>query len=139
MDKIDTSYEKLRTNIQKELSKAKNRDEYISGCKSILQRIARRPDGDKFLGVFGRKTILYDFTPELIKETQQQIAEQAKIEKFHDQKSEEFFSDMKTGKYSLSEQKIGKETINTSVTKKHEAQRQVARDEKEIEQENNIE
>lgn len=75
VDRIDTSYEELRTYIQKQLSTAKNKDEYVSYCKSILQEIAGRPDCDKFLGIHETgKTLFYDFTPELIMEVQKQIA-----------------------------------------------------------------
>ena len=78
-DRIDTSYEELRTDIQKRLSTAKSKEEYVSHCKSILEEIARRPDCDKFLGVHETgKTLFYDFTPELIMEVQKQVAEQRK-------------------------------------------------------------
>lgn len=70
-DRIDTSYEELRTDIQKRLSTAKSKEEYVSHCKSILEEIARRPDCDKFLGVHETgKTLFYDFTTELIMEVQ---------------------------------------------------------------------
>ena len=60
VDRIDTSYEELRTYIQKQLSTAKNKDEYVSYCKSILQEIAGRPDCDKFLGIHETgKTLFY--------------------------------------------------------------------------------
>ena len=78
-DRIDTSYEELRTDIQKRLSTAKSKEEYVSYCKLILEEIARRPDCDKFLGVHETgKTLFYDFTPELIMEVQKQVAEQRK-------------------------------------------------------------
>ena len=68
-DKIDTSYEELRTAIQQRLSTAKSREEYISKCIEILQEIAMRPDAEKFLNVYGdKKTFFYDLTPDLIKE-----------------------------------------------------------------------
>lgn len=78
-DRIDTSYEELRTDIQKRLSTAKSKEEYVSHCKSILEEIARRPDCDKFLGVHETgKTLFYDFTPELIMKVQKKVAEQRK-------------------------------------------------------------
>lgn len=68
-DKIDTSYEELRTAIQQRLSTAKSREEYISKCVEILQEIAIRPDAEKFLDVYGdKKTFFYDLTPDLIKQ-----------------------------------------------------------------------
>ena len=68
-DKIDTSYEELRTAIQQRLSTAKSREEYISKCVEILQKIAIRPDAEKFLDVYGdKKTFFYDLTPDLIKQ-----------------------------------------------------------------------
>lgn len=68
-DRIDTSYEKLRTAIQQRLSTAKSREEYISKCVEILQEIAIRPDAEKFLDVYGdKKTFFYDLTPDLIKQ-----------------------------------------------------------------------
>lgn len=77
VDRIDTSYEELRTDIQKRLSIAENKDEYISLCKTILQEIARRPDSEKFLGIYKNvKTLFYDFTPDLIRKTKKQIEEQ---------------------------------------------------------------
>lgn len=79
VDRIDTSYEELRTDIQKRLSTAKSKDEYVSSCKAILQEIARRPNCDKFLGIHETgKTLFFDFTPDLIMEAQKQIAEQRK-------------------------------------------------------------
>lgn len=59
----------------------------------------------------------------------------SKIQFFHDQRSEEYFQDMETGRYSISEQQIGKATVNEPTAKKGEAQRQVTRDEQELEQE----
>ena len=80
-ERIDTSYEELRTDIQKRLSTAKSKEEYVSHCKSILEEMARRSDCDKFLGVHETgKTLFYDFTPELINEVKKQIAEQEKGE-----------------------------------------------------------
>ena len=68
-DKIDTSYEELRTAIQQRLSTAKSREEYISKCVEILQEIAIRPDAEKFLDVYGdKKTFFYDLTLDLIKQ-----------------------------------------------------------------------
>ncbi len=68
-DRVDTSYEELRTAIQQRLSTAKSREEYISKCVEILQEIAIRPDADKFLDVYGdKKTFFYDLTPDLIKQ-----------------------------------------------------------------------
>ncbi len=68
-DRIDTSYEELRTDIQQRLSTAKSREEYISKCVEIFQEIARRPDREKFLDVYGdKKTFFYDLTPDLIKQ-----------------------------------------------------------------------
>ena len=68
-DKIDTSYEELRTAIQQRLSTAKSREEYISKCIEILQEIAMRPDAEKFLNVYGdKKTFFYDLTLDLIKQ-----------------------------------------------------------------------
>ena len=68
-DRIDTSYEELRTAIQQRLSTAKSREEYISKCVEILQEIAIRPDAEKFLDVYGdKKTFFYDLTPDLIKQ-----------------------------------------------------------------------
>ena len=68
-DRIDTSYEELRTAIQQRLSTAKSREDYISKCVEILQEIAIRPDAEKFLDVYGdKKTFFYDLTPDLIKQ-----------------------------------------------------------------------
>ena len=68
-DRIDTSYEELRTDIQQRLSTAKSREEYISKCVEILQEIAIRPDAEKFLDVYGdKKTFFYDLTLDLIKQ-----------------------------------------------------------------------
>ena len=68
-DKIDTSYEELRTAIQQRLSTAKSREEYISKCIEILQEIAMRPDAEKFLNVKKKKkTFFYDLTLDLIKQ-----------------------------------------------------------------------
>ena len=68
-DRVDTSYEELRTAIQQRLSTAKSRGEYISKCVEILQEIAIRPDAEKFLDVYGdKKTFFYDLTPDLIKQ-----------------------------------------------------------------------
>ena len=68
-DRVDTSYEELRTAIQQRLSTAKSREEYISKCVEILQEIAIRPDAEKFLDVYGdKKTFFYDLTPDLIKQ-----------------------------------------------------------------------
>lgn len=79
VDRIDTSFEELRADVQKKLSTAKSKEEYVSQCKSILQEIARRPDSDKFLGVHENvKTLFYDFTPELIMEVQESIEEERK-------------------------------------------------------------
>lgn len=79
-DRIDTSYEELRTDIQKRLSTAKSKEEYVSHCKSILEEIARRPDCDKFLGVHETgKTLFYDFTPELIMEVKRQMVAQRQL------------------------------------------------------------
>lgn len=67
--RIDTSYEELRTAIQQRLSTAKSREEYISKCVEILQKIAIRPDAEKYLDVYGdKKTFFYDLTPDLIKQ-----------------------------------------------------------------------
>ena len=69
IDRIDTSYEELRTDIQQRLSTAKSRKEYISKCVEIVQEIARRPDREKFLDIYGdKKTFFYDLTPDLIKQ-----------------------------------------------------------------------
>lgn len=79
-DRIDTSYEELRTDIQKRLSTAKNKGEYVRKCNALLQKIAGSPDGEKFLGIYQNlKTLFYDFTPDLIMEKKKQIAEQKKI------------------------------------------------------------
>ena len=68
-DKIDTSYEELRTTIQQRLSTAKSREEYISKCIEIFQEIAMRPDAEKFLNVYeDKKTFFYDLTLDLIKQ-----------------------------------------------------------------------
>ena len=68
-DRIDTSYEELRTDIQQRLSTSKSREEYINKCVEILQEIAIRPDAEKFLDVYGdKKTFFYDLTPDLIKQ-----------------------------------------------------------------------
>ena len=68
-DRVDTSYEELRTAIQQRLSTAKSREEYISKCVEILKEIAIRPDAEKFLDVYGdKKTFFYDLTPDLIKQ-----------------------------------------------------------------------
>ena len=110
-DRIDTSYEELRTDIQKRLSTAKSKEEYVSHCKSILEEIARRPDCDKFLGVHETgKTLFYDFTPELIMEVQKQVAEQRK------------------------RQFLGVRTIKTETVL--ESSKQIASDQREMEQEN---
>lgn len=58
----------------------------------------------------------------------------SEIQIFHDQRSEEYFDDMQTGRYSISEQQIGKATAGIPTIKKSEAQRQVTRDEQELEQ-----
>lgn len=109
-DRIDTSYEELRTDIQKRLSTAKSKEEYVSHCKSILEEIARRPDCDKFLGVHETgKTLFYDFTPELIMEVQKQVAEQRK------------------------RQFLGVRTIKTETVL--ESSKQIASDQREMEQE----
>ena len=109
-DRIDTSYEELRTDIQKRLSTAKSKEEYVSNCKSILEEIARRPDCDKFLGVHETgKTLFYDFTPELIMEVQKQVAEQRK------------------------RQFLGVRTIKTETVL--ESSKQIASDQREMEQE----
>lgn len=69
IDKIDTSYEELRTAIQQRLSTVKSREEYICKCIEVLQEIAIRPDAEKFLDVYGdKKTFFYDLTPDLIKQ-----------------------------------------------------------------------
>ena len=69
IDKIDTSYEELRTAIQQRLSTVKSREEYICKCIEVLQEIAIRPDAEKFLDVHGdKKTFFYDLTPDLIKQ-----------------------------------------------------------------------
>lgn len=76
-DRIDTSYEELRTEIQQRLANTKSKEEYTSRCKEILKEIAKRPNADKFLEIYGDiKTLFYDFTPDLIMETKKQIAEQ---------------------------------------------------------------
>ena len=68
-NRIDTSYEEVRTYIQERLKDAKSRDEYNSKCRKVLQEIASRPDANKFLEVYGnKKTSFYDFTPELIEQ-----------------------------------------------------------------------
>ena len=68
-DRVDTSYEELRTAIQQRLSTAKSREEYISKCVEILQEIAIRPDAEKYLDVYGdKKTFFYDLTLDLIKQ-----------------------------------------------------------------------
>ena len=68
-DRIDTSYEELRTDIQQKLSTSKSREEYINKCVEIFQEIARRPDREKFLDVHGdKKTFFYDLTADLIKQ-----------------------------------------------------------------------
>ena len=41
---------------------------------------------------------------------------------------------MRTGRYSISEQEIGKATVNIPTTQKSAAQKHVARDEQELEQ-----
>ena len=69
-----------------------------------------------------------------VKREQQREQQIEKIRFFHDQKSDEFFQDMKIGRYSISEQQIGKATVNEPTAKKGEAQRQVTRDEQELEQ-----
>ena len=43
-------------------------------------------------------------------------------------------TEMGTGRYSISEQQIGKVTADTSTMKKSDAQRKVTRDEQELEQ-----
>lgn len=60
--------------------------------------------------------------------------DRSEIQFFHDQSSDEYFQDMETGRYSISEQQIGKATVDTPTTRKSEAQRQVTRDEQELEQ-----
>ncbi len=55
-----------------------------------------------------------------------------KIKFFHDQKTDEFFKDVQTGRYSITEPQIGKATITTPTIKKREAQEQVTKDEKEL-------
>lgn len=75
VDEIDTSYEKLRTEIQKRLSTVRSNEEYNRLCKELLQEIVSRSDGDKFLEISGEvKTLFYDFTPALIRETRENIA-----------------------------------------------------------------
>ena len=58
--------------------------------------------------------------------------DRSEIQFFHDQRSEEYFDDMQTGRYSISEQQIGKATVNVSTTQKSNAQNQITRDEQEI-------
>ena len=68
VDRIDTSYEEFRTDVQRRLSTAKSKEEYISSCREIFQEILRRPDADKFLEIYrDEKTSFYDFTPDLIR------------------------------------------------------------------------
>ena len=69
-----------------------------------------------------------------IKLEQQRQQELENIRNFHDQKSEEFFQDMDTGRYCVTEQEIGKTTVNTPTLKKNDAQKQVFKDERELEQ-----
>ena len=111
VDRIDTSYEELRTEIQKRLCAAKSKEEYVSYCKSILQEIAGKSDCDKFLGVHETgKTLFYDFTPELIMEIQKQKAERRE------------------------RQFLGARRINTPMCK--EAKRQIEKDQITMEQPN---
>ena len=60
------------------------------------------------------------------------INEIESIMHFHDQKSDEYFQDMQTGRYSISELQIGKATAYSPVSAKENAQKQVVRDEQEI-------
>ena len=54
---------------------------------------------------------------------------------FHDQKTEGYFQDMQTGIYSISEQQIGKATINTPTQMKDKVKNQEQRDEQSLQQE----
>lgn len=58
--------------------------------------------------------------------------DRSEIQFFHDQKLDGFYQDIKTGRYSISEQQIGKATVNASTTQKSNAQNQITRDEQEI-------
>lgn len=69
-----------------------------------------------------------------IKREQQREQQIEKIIFFHDQKSDRYYQDMRTGRYSISEQEIGKATVNVQTTEKSKAQRQVIKDEQELEQ-----
>ena len=70
-----------------------------------------------------------------IKEIKQEKIEAKRISFFHEQKTDEFFEDMQTGRYIITEQQIGKATINTSTIIKDKAKEQETRDEQQIEQE----
>ncbi|MBR2240296.1 MAG: endo-1,4-beta-xylanase [Clostridia bacterium] len=69
-----------------------------------------------------------------IKREQQREQQIEKIIFFHDQKSDRYYQDMRTGRYSISEQEIGKATVNIPTTQKSAAQKHVTRDEQELEQ-----
>ena len=69
-----------------------------------------------------------------IKREQQREQQIEKIIFFHDQKSDRYYQDMRTGRYSISEQEIGKATVNVQTTEKSKAQSQVIKDEQELEQ-----
>ena len=80
----------------------------------------------------------------VIQELNQRLNEQSRISEqiieekvrfFHDQKSTGFFEDMQTGRYNITEQQIGKTTINTSTEIKDEAKGKIIRDEQELKQE----
>lgn len=49
------------------------------------------------------------------------LNEHDKISRFHDQKSDQYFEDIKTGKYFISKEQIEKATINASTQAKQEA------------------
>lgn len=58
------------------------------------------------------------------------------IRYFHDQRTDKHFKDMETGRYCITEPQIGKATIYEPVIAKANAQKQVVRDEQELEQGN---
>ena len=96
-------------------------EEFHNICKKSLKENTNIFDEELFM--------------ENIKEIKQEKTEAEIISFFHDQKSDDFFEDVQTGRYSIPEQQIGKATINTPTKIKDEAREQIVREEQQIEQE----
>lgn len=124
--------------------------ENLKNKEEILDRLEKDTGKDfkDILLLAGGKTAIQNFEgyeeyivefrklvkSKIIEHNGKSAEEFGKIKFFHDQKTDEFFEDMQTGRYNITERQIGKSIINIPTKVKDAAKGKVIRDEQQIEQ-----